>query len=434
MRIDASLYMPATAAVCLLFILMMPLAIAGLALINTGLNRSRAAAYAVLSTLVIACVAVVAYVALGFSVHGPASGSYSFSFGGTKWDWMGAGPFFLRRLPLDGNPASMTALFGMISAALASTIPAGSLGERWRLGASCASTALLAGWTYPLFAHWVWGGGWLAQLGSQFGLSAGVLDAAGASCIHTTGGLTALALSWIIGPRRGRFTPDGIPTAMPGHNAVVVLFGSLLAIAGFLGLNSAGAVLFAARTPAQTVAVDINTIVCAAGGTLASLAVTRLRFGRPDASLTANGLVAALVASSAGAPFIKPAEALLIGLIAGVMVIFAVELLELRMKIDDPTGAIAVHAGGGFWGLLAIGIFGRVPASDSSGQFLAQLVGIAALIGFIFPLTYVLNWLLNRILPQRVSAESERQGPDLFELGAGAYPEFVTHREDFLRH
>jgi Amt family ammonium transporter len=221
---------------------------------------------------------------------------------------------------------------------------------------------------------------------------------------------------------------------MPGHNAVVVLFGSLLTLVGFLGLNSAGAVLFAARTPAQTVGVDVNTILCAAGGALASLITTRLRFGRPDASLTANGVVAALVASSAGAPFIKPAEALLIGLIAGAMVIFAVEVLELRMKIDDPTGAIAVHAGGGLWGILAVGIFGRVPANDSSGQFVAQLAGIAALIGFIFPLTYGLNWLLSRILPQRVSAESERQGADLFELGAGAYPEFVTHREDFLRH
>jgi Amt family ammonium transporter len=285
-----------------------------------------------------------------------------------------------------------------------------------------------------LFAHWVWGSGWLSQLGTQFGLGIGFADPAGAGCIHVVGALTALALSWIVGPRRGRFTADGIPTAMPGHNAVVVLFGCILTLVGFLGLNSAGAVLFAARTPAQTVLVDVNTVLAAAAGALASLVLTRMRFGRPDASLTANGWVGGLVASSAMCPFVKPAEAVFTGLVVGIVVIFAIELLELRMKIDDPTGAIAVHAGGGICGLLAVGVFGRFPGVDASGQFLAQLVGIASLLGLIFPMTYGLNWVLNKVIRQRVAPESERQGMDLFELGAGAYPEFVTHREDWMRH
>jgi Amt family ammonium transporter len=237
-------------------------------------------------------------------------------------------------------------------------------------------------------------------------LGGGFVDVGGAGCIQATGGLTALAMAWIIGPRRGRFTTDGIPTAMPGHNSVIVLFGCLLALVGFLGLNSAGAVLFAARTPAQTVLVDVNTTLAAAAAALAALATTRIRFGRPDASLTANGWVTGLVASSAGCAFVKPAEAVLIGFIAGVLVIFAVDLLESRMKIDDPSGAIAVHAGGAIWGLLAVGIFGRLAGANVSGQFLAQVVGIATLLGLVLPLTYGLNRLLNRMMPQRVTAES----------------------------
>ena len=426
---------PIQTAVCLIFILLIPFAGAGLALISTGLNRSRSAAHSILSCLVMGALAVLSYFALGFTFQASAAerGRF-FTVDGKAWDWLGASAPFLSGAGLDGRAASLIALFGLFSVPIAAMIPVASAGERWRLGAGCVSTVLLAAWTYPLFAHWVWGGGWLAQLGAQYGLGTGFIDAGGASCIHAVGGFTALALVWILGPRRGRFTTDGIPTAMPGHNAVIVLFGCLLALAGFMGLNSAGAVLFAGKTAAQTVLVDVNTTLGASAAALAALAVTKTRFGRPDASLTANGWVTGLVSSSAPAPFIKPAEAVLVGLVAGVLVIFAVEWLELRMKIDDPTGAIAVHTGGGLWGTLALGIFGRFSSVHDSGQFLAQLVGIAALLGLIFPLTFGLNWLLNRVVPQRVSPESERQGTDIFELGAGAYPEFVTHREDFIRH
>jgi Amt family ammonium transporter len=221
---------------------------------------------------------------------------------------------------------------------------------------------------------------------------------------------------------------------MPGHNAVVVIFGSLLAFVGFMGLNAAGAVLFAGRTPAQALLAIVNTALSASASALSAFATTRVRFGRPDASLTANGWIAGLVAISAACCYTKPAEALIIGFVAGILVIFAIETVELRMKIDDPTGAIAVHAGSGLWGVLAAGIFARIPGVDASAQFLAQLVGIASLLGLLLPMSYSLNLALNRILPQRVSSESERQGTDLFELGAGAYPEFVTHREDWMRH
>jgi ammonium transporter, Amt family len=162
--------------------------------------------------------------------------------------------------------------------------------------------------------------------------------------------------------------------------------------------------------------------------------VTRLRFGRPDASLVANGWMAGLVASSAAAAFLKPAGAILVGAVAGGLVPFAVDLLEFKLAVDDPGGAISVHAVGGIWGLLAVAALSDAGTRDaSSGQWLAQVVGVATLIGFVLPLTYGLNWLLNRYYRQRVDVEGDWQGMDLHELGAGAYPEFDIHSDEFIQ-
>lgn len=413
-------------------VLFIPVATAGLALINTGLNRSRNAAHGILASLCLSAVAMLVYFAVGFAWQSVSGGpAHFFSLAGKTWNWIGAGPFFLRGFILNGSANSLVFVMQLFMLPIAVIIPLSSGAERWRLAAACGSTTILAGFIYPLFAHWVWAGGWLAQLGANFALGQGFIDPAGASCIHALGGLAALSLAWILKPRRGKFNAAGMPTAMPGHNAVVVLFGSLLAFAGWLGLNCSGALLLAGATPGQCILIVVNTSLCAAAGSLAGLTITRIRFGRPDASLCANSWMSALIASSATAPFTKPAEAVLIGLIAGTIAIFAVEIIELRMKVDDPAGAIAVHLGGGVWGILAIGIFGHLP-TNNDGQFLAQLIGVMTLFGFILPLTYALNWLLDRVLPQRVSPEAERQGMDLFELGAGAYPEFVTHRDDYI--
>lgn len=377
---------------CAVCLFLAPFAAAGLALINTGLNRSRSAAQGILESLVVMAVAVLTYAVFGFAV---ASGS--------------AGVLFLRGIDWSGA-SGFVLLFQLFGVAIAAMIPVTTGAERWRIAASCASTVLMAGWIFPLFAHWVWAGGWLAQLGFR--------DAGGSSCIHVTGGLSALAIAWLLGPRQGKFTREGVPTAMPGHNAIVVVFGCMLALVGWLGINSAGAMLFAGAGAAGSVLVAVNTVLSASAAGVAALVITRVRFGKPDASLTANGWISGMVASSAAANSMKPAQAMLIGLIAGAVVIFAVEIVELRMKVDDPAGAISVHAVGGLCGVFA------------AGEFTTQLVGVATLIGCILPMAYALNWLLNRVLRQRVAAEGERQGMDLFELGAGAYPDFVTHRED----
>ncbi len=430
-------------ALCILFILLLPLALAGLALINTGLSRSRSAAHSMMSALCVVGVAAVAYFVTGFAWQGyPGLASHTLSIFGKEWSWLGAGHFFLRGVPLDGSRASLAALLQLLSVGLTALIPLGAAAERWRLRACCLSTALLAGLTYPLFAHWVWGGGWLAGLGANYGLGLGFLDAGGSSTIQAVGGLTALSLVWLLGPRRGKYNLEGLPAALPGHNTVLVLFGCVLALAGWMGLNAAGSILFAGIAPGRTVLVAVNTLLAASGAVLAAAAITRYRFGKPDASLSANGWVCGLAASSAGCAYVPPAAALLIGLVAGALVTYTVAWMEVHLGLDDPAGAVSVHALGGIWGILAVGLFPRTaavavavgaanPAVASSGQMLAQVVGVATLLGFVLPLTYSLNWLLNRLIPQRIPPDEERQGADLFELGAGAYPEFMTHTDEF---
>lgn len=437
-----------TKVACLFFIFLVPLAAAGLVLMNVGLGRSRSAGHMMMASLCAFAVAGLAYFVCGFAWQGfIGSPGHILNLSGKSWNWIAAEPFFLRKLSFDGSTASLTALFQMFCVGLASLIPLGSGADRWRLRAICLSTALLAGWTYPLFAHWVWGGGWLAQLGVNYGIGRGFLDAGGSSSIQVLGGLTALSVTWILGPRRGKYSADGMAPAIPGHNSVLVLFGCVLALVGWIGLNSAGAILFTGGEPSGTALIAINTMVAASASALTAAFITKVRFGKPDASLTANGWVGGLVASSASCAFVSPAEAVVIGSIAGTAITFSIEWLELRMEVDDPGGSVSVHAVGGILGLLALGVFGEfqrpvwnVAGNTLSGpmngiapgQWLAQLIGVATLLGFILPLTYGLNLLLNRFYPYRVSVEGERQGMDLHELGAGAYPEFVTHTDEFF--
>jgi Amt family ammonium transporter len=379
-------------------ILLIPLALAGLTILNAGLTRSRSTAHILLASLSAVCVAVLVYTAIGFSF---ASGSaHAIHVAGRDWNLLGSGRLFA--LSID---SPLTLLLQLFSVGFASLISVAGGAERWRIAAVCASTALLAAIIYPLFVFWAQFG-WLNQLG--------FIDGGGAASIQILGGANALCIAWILGPRHGKFTPDGIPTAMPGHSAAFVLFGCLLALVGWFGWT------------AVSVLAAINTLLAAAAAAIAALVGTRVRFGKPDASLTANGWVAGLVAMSAAAPYVKPVAAILIGFVAGGAIVFAIEIIELRMKVDDPTGAISVHAVAGVWGVMALCIFGNA-------GFLPQLLGVATLIGIVLPLSYGLNLLMNRFVPYRVSPSGERQGLDLFELGAGAYPEFVIQREDLMR-
>jgi len=359
-----------------LCLLAAPFAMAGIAMMSAGLCRARNAAHTMVAALCAAAVAVLA--------------------------WVLANAVWTR-----GAPPDERLLFGMFAAALIAIIPLGSGAERWRLRGICISAAVLGGVVLPLWAHWSWQGGWLARLG--------LIDVGGSGMIHAAGGMAGLAASWTLGPRRGKYTREGMPMAFPGHNAVLVVTGCFVAWVGFQGMNAAGAML----AGASTIAAVGNTTVAACAGGLAAAALTRLHFGKTDASLTANGWTAGLVAVSAGCASMSAAGAIVTGAVAGALARVAIEILEGKLFVDDPAGAIAVHGIGGLWGLAAAAFFGK-----ASGM--AQLAGAATAVGFVLPLMYVVNWAMRG----RAPADAERRGMDLDELGAGAYPDFASHRDD----
>jgi ammonium transporter, Amt family len=422
---------------CLLCIMLIPLAAAGLALIHQGLGRSRSAAHAMLATLCAMGVAAIFFVVFGFAWAGYAGGAvHSFHAGGAHWDWLGAGTFFPGGLAADGLDVAsfnkaLTLCLEMFAAGLAAMIPLSAGTDRWRLAPMCVASGVLGAVLFPVFAHWAWGGGWLAQLGANFGI-AGFVDAGGAGVVQVVGGLMAVCVAWIAGPRRGKFAEDGMPAAIPGHNIVHVLFGCLLALVGWIGLDSAASILFYGAGPQQVVWVVINAMLSASGGALAALMITRARYKKPDASISANGWIAGLVAGSAACAMVSPVAAIDIGLVSGVLVTYMIEIAELRLQVDDPGGAVSVHAGAGLWGLIAVGLFGHFADGSRATHVLGQLVGVAALLGFMLPLIFGVNLLLDRFVPYRVDSDGDWQGMDIRELGAGAYPEFVVHADEFV--
>jgi Amt family ammonium transporter len=258
---------------CLVCILLMPLAAAGLGMIHQGLGRSRSAAHAMLASLCAVGIAAVVFVLIGCAWAGIAGGPvHSFVAAGKHWDWLGAAGFFPNGMGADAAEASgfsraLTLCLEMFAAGLAAMVPLSAGTDRWRLAPICIATAGLGGFVFPLFAHWAWGGGWLAQLGVNFGIP-GFVDAGGAGVIQVVGGLMAVSVAWILGPRKGKFMADGMPSAIPGHNIVQVLYGCLLALVGWMGLDSAASILFYGAGAPQVVWVAINAVLSASGGCL----------------------------------------------------------------------------------------------------------------------------------------------------------------------
>ena len=411
-------------ALAMTFLMLAPLAVAGLALVNAGLGRSRSAAQSLLGSLAIMSASFIAFAGVGACFAG-AGGAVTFALAGKSWNWIGTGPILLMELGKSPIETQLAVLFECLAVALTCLVPWGAGADRVRLAAGWAMAALLGAFIFPLLAHWTWGGGWLAQLGTNFGLGGGFLDPGGGATVHVLGGACALALVWIAGARRGKFPKEGLATAMPGHNAAYVLAGCMIALVGWSAFNCVGALLWLHAEAGSLVVTVINTLLAAAGALGATLVVTWVRFGKPDASLCANGWLAGLVTSSSGAALMPPAAALFTGIVMGIATPLLVEFLELALSIDDPSGAISVHLVGGLWGLFAAGVFAR-----GKGQVLAQFVGIAALLGVFLPAVYLLFKLLDRLVPLRVDPDGERIGMDLHELGGGAYPEFVIHRDE----
>src|SRR5207248_690217 len=300
--------------------------------------------------------------------------------------------------------------------------------------------------TYPLFGNWAWGGGWLSQLGVNFKLGHGYCDFAGSGVVHAVGGMTAFAVAMIIGQRIGKYNRDGSPNAMPGHDITMVLLGCFILAFGWFGFNPGSTLGASGAGNLRIGSIAVNTMLAGATGSFGALLYMWIRFGKPAASMTGNGLLAGLVAITAPSGFVNTVGAVIIGLIAGVLVCLSVEFIERVMKVDDPVGAISVHGTNGLWGVIAVGLFADGKSNyggawngvsgsvtglfyGDAGQLVAQLIGVATLVGFVFTLSFVFNLVVDWAIGQRVPARTELEGLDIPEMGALGYPEFVLKAE-----
>jgi ammonium transporter, Amt family len=427
---------------------------AGFAMVEAGLCRVKNANHTYMMNFFVYGCGLFAYWILGFAIQmggaagngnlgglQPLAGEHTLSLFGKTWGVFGQTGMFLSGHSYDVG-VMVIFLFQMVFMDTALTIVTGACAERWKFLTFSVSSVLMGALTYPLFANWAWGGGWLAQLGTNMGLGKGYADFAGSGVVHAVGGVTALACALIIGPRIGKFNRDGSANAILGHDISAVLIGCFILAFGWFGFNP-GSTLGASGAGCLRIgSVAVNTMLAGCTGTFGALLYMWIMKGKPDASMSANGLLAGLVAITAPSGFVSPISSGIIGLIAGVLVCLSVAFVENSLKVDDPVGAISVHGACGIWGVISVGLFadgtsnyggawngvtGNVTGlfyGDAS-QLVAQLVGVSTLIGFVFGFSYALNWVLDIFLGQRVSAESEVAGLDLPEMGQLGYPEFV---------
>jgi Amt family ammonium transporter len=421
---------------------------AGFAMVETGFTRAKNASHTFTMNFMVYGIGMLAYWATGFALQAGGVGALGTLGGfdglnhevaitlfGKSFGLFGSTGFFLTGVAYTA-PVFAYFLFQMVFMDTAATIPTGALAERWKFSAFCVFSVFVGAVIYPIYGNWVWGGGWLSQLGNNFGLGHGHVDFAGSSVVHMTGGVMALVTCKLLGPRRGKYNADGSANAIPGHNIPMALVGTFILMFGWFGFN-AGSTL--AGTDLRIGVIATNTMLAGAAGSAGAMLYMWLRYGKPDPSMIANGALAGLVAITAPCAFVTAPSAVLIGSVAGVLVCWSVFFIERTLKLDDPVGAISVHGVNGLWGILALGLLADGTYGDGfngvkgavtglfygdSGQFFAQVIGGTANFVGVGLLTLV-AWQLTSLLTSghRVSAEVEELGLDIPEMGAYAYPD-----------
>jgi Amt family ammonium transporter len=428
---------------------------AGFAMAETGFTQAKNAGHTMAMNFMIYVIGMLGYWVIGFAIQMGGSGGAATLGGGTGLDsefvihlfgkdfgLFGTKGFFLSGMTYDAVIFTIF-LFQMVFMDTTATIPTGSMAERWTFKSFVVYGFFISAIVYPLYANWVWGGGWLSQLGKNFGLGHGHLDFAGSSVVHMTGGVAALAGAMVLGPRIGKFRADGTPNAMPGHHIPMAIVGCFILAFGWFGFN-AGSTLAGGDLRIGVVAT--NTMLAGGAAAFTSMIYMWSRFGKPDISMSANGLLAGLVAITAPCAFVNSVSAVIIGGVAGILVCISVFFVERTMKVDDPVGAVSVHGVNGAWGVLALGLFADGTYGDGlngvagtvkglfyggGSQFAAQVVGTLTNIIFVFIIMYVFFKVLDKIIPLRVDPELEIEGLDQAEVAVSAYPDFnmrKTHR------
>lgn len=379
---------------------------AGFAMVETGLTRAKNAVNIMMKNLMDFSVGSLSFWIIGFGIM----------FGASSTGWFGTSGFLFSDFAEDGDPWLYAFwMFQVVFAATAATIVSGAMAERTKFVGYLAYSAVITAIIYPVFGSWAWGSlykgsGWLEGLG--------FIDFAGSTVVHSVGGWAALAGAIVLGPRIGKFTKDGKPKAIPGHNLVLAALGTFLLWFGWFGFNPGSTTT--ANTDIALIAVTTN--LSAAAGAVAAMFTAWLKLGKPDGSMALNGALAGLVGITAGCANVSPVSAVIIGLVSGILVVFSVLFIERVLKIDDPVGAVSVHGVAGAWGTLAAGLF------DVGGFSLevigVQLIGIAAAFLWVFPTAFIMFKVIQKTIGLRVSEEEELDGLDIGEHGMEAYPDF----------
>ena len=419
---------------------------AGFALVETGFTRAKNVAHTMTMNFVVYAIGLFGFWVCGYALQMGGVGAVA-ALGGTPglnheftvtlfgktFGLFGLKGFFLSGDTYDVGVFTLF-LFQMVFMDTAATIPTGAMAERWKWSSFVVFSFVLSMFIYPIFANWVWGGGWLSQLGVNFGLGHGHVDFAGSSVVHMVGGLAALAGAMILGPRIGKYGKDGTPNPIPGHNLPMAIAGTFILAFGWFGFNAGSSL---AGTDLRIAVAAVNTMLASATGALAAMFYVWTRYGKPDPSMLVNGMLAGLVAITAPCAFVNAPAAALIGAIAGVLVVAAVFFVERTLKVDDPVGAIAVHLVNGTWGVLALGLFADGTYGDGfngvpgtvrglfygdASQFAAEVIGVVACVAFCFPAFYLTLKAIGATIGNRVPADVEVEGLDVPEMGMLGYP------------
>jgi Amt family ammonium transporter len=425
---------------------------AGFAMLESGFCRAKNAAHMFFMNFSVYFLGIIGYWISGFALQmggaagqgaigglAPLNGEFSLNLFGHSLGLFGTKGFLLGPAVYD---VGVFALFvhHMVFLDTAATIPTGAMAERWKSINFIFYCLLMSMFVYPIFGNWVWGGGWLSQLGSAFGLGHGHLDFAGSSAVHLLGGVAALAGAMVLGPRIGKYDKNGRAVPIPGHHLPMAIIGSFILGFGWFGFNTSNTL---SGNDLRVSVVVVNTMLASASGALAAMFYLYFKIGKFDPGMTANGFLAGLVSITASCAYVAPWAAFVIGSLAGVLVCVASSFLENVIKIDDPVGAIAVHAFCGAWGIIALGLFADGSYGEGvnhvagtvrglfygdAGQFGAEIIGLISCVLWSFGCCWGFFKLTDKLFGIRVSPEIEMVGLDIPECGGLAYPDFFVKR------
>ena len=379
---------------------------AGFAMVETGFTRSKNAGNIIMKNLMDFSLGTPIYWLIGFGIM----------FGGTSaliggFDFMTNG----------GEGGFTTLIFQTVFCATAATIVSGAMAERTKFSSYCIYSMVISAVIYPISGHWVWGGGWLAQLGFH--------DFAGSTAVHMVGGVAALVGAAFLGPRIGKYDKNGKPKAIPGHSLTLGALGVFILWFCWFGFNGASTVAMTNGAYESAASVYVTTNMAAAVATVTVMCITWIRYGKPDVSMTLNGSLAGLVAITAGCDMVTPLGAAIIGICAGFAVVFGIEFVEKVLKIDDPVGAVGVHGVNGALGTLLTGLFAKDQGlfyGHGAHFFLVQLLGVVCVIAWVAVTMTIVFFIIKHTIGLRVSEEEEIRGLDVMEHGlTSAYADFM---------